>query len=270
MSDNYIGVPFVNQVSPAFQKEDFLGSDLSTITVGSASYTYAYELSTDVPGANTENLFVVLDNVIQEPDSAYLIHENSSNQPRIISFQGTVASSAVIYVVHRGIGSFEMKPPTGSVDSDQLATNLKSFTTDVFTGDASTTAFTLSETPPNANSILVTVDGVVQKVTTNYTLSSNVLTFTSAPDASAEIEVKHMGVRGVIRRGPDYQLDTFTGDGSTTAFTLSNGGVPTNSAFVYYNGICMKPTTDYAVSGNTLTFTFAPLSSSDIQVRYQL
>jgi len=271
MSESYIGVNSPNRVSAAFQKEDFLGSDLSTITVGSASYTYAYELDTDVDGANAENLYVVLDNVVQEPDTAFVIHENSSSQPRIIQFQGTVASTAVIYVVHRGIGSFTMKPPTGSVGADQLAANLKSFTTDTFTGDGSTATFTLSETPTYSSSVMVFVDGILQKETTNYTISGSTLSFGgTAPSASSEIEAKHMGLRGVMRRGPDYQYDAFTGDGSTVAFTLSNTGVPTNSAFVFYNGICLKPTDDYSISGNTMTITFAPVSASEIMVRYQI
>ena len=94
-----------------------------------------------------------------------------------------------------------MKPPTGSVGADQIATNLKSFTTDAFTGDGSTTAFTLTETPAVANSVMVFVDGILQKSTTNYSISGATLTFTSAPDASAEIEAKHMRLRGVVRRG---------------------------------------------------------------------
>ena len=102
----------------AFQKEDFLGSDLSTITVGSVSYTNAYELDTDVDGANAENLYVVMDNVVQEPDVAFVIHENASSQPRILQFTSSVVSTASIYVVHRGIGSMSMKPPTGSVGAD--------------------------------------------------------------------------------------------------------------------------------------------------------
>ena len=270
MSESYIGINAPNRVSAAFQKEDFLGSDLSTITVGSASYTNAYELDTDVDGSNAENLYVVMDNVVQEPDVAFLIHENSSSQPRILQFTSSVVSTASIYVVHRGIGSMSMKPPTGSVGADQIATNLKSFTTDAFTGDGSTTAFTLTETPAVANSVMVFVDGILQKSTTNYSISGATLTFTSAPDASSEIEAKHMGLRGVMRRGPDYQYDAFTGDGSTVAFTLSNGGVPTNSAFVFYNGICLKPTDDYSISGSTMTITFAPVASSEIMVRYQL
>ena len=270
MSESYIGVQSPNRVSAAFQKEDFLGSNLSTITVGSASYTYAYELDTDVDGANAENLYVVLDNVVQEPDTSFVIHENASSQPRIIQFLGAVSSTAVIYVVHRGIGSFTMQPPTGSVGADQLAANLKSFTTDAFTGDGSTVAFTLTETPTVANSVMVFVDGILQKTSTNYSISGATLTFTSAPDASSEIEAKHMGLRGVVRRGPDYQYDAFTGDGSTVAFNLSNSGVPTNSAFVFYNGVALKPTTDYSISGFVMTLTFAPVSASEIMVRYQI
>ena len=79
-----------------------------------------------------------------------------------------------------------------------------------------------------------------------------------------------MGIRGVMRRGPDYVYDSFTGDGSDTTFTLSNSGVPTNSAFVFYNGIALKPTTDYAISGAVLTTTFAPVNNSEIMVRYQI
>ena len=270
MSDGYIGVSAPNRISAAFQKEDFLGSALSTITISGTAYTHAKELDTDVDGANTENLHVVLDNVVQEPDVAYLIHENASSQPRILQFTSAVASTATIYVVHRGIGSTSMKPPTGSVGADQLTANMKGFTTDTFTASGSAAAFTLSETPPNANSIMVFVDGILQKITTNYGVSGNTLTFTSNPAASSEIEVKHMGVRGVMRRGPDYVYDSFTGDGSDTTFTLSNAGVPTNSAFVFYNGVALKPTTDYSISGAVLTTTFAPQSASEIMVRYQI
>ena len=266
MSDSYIGVPFVNRVSPNFLKEDFNGSNLSTIN----GHANSYELTTEVPGANAENLMVVIDNVIQQPDVAYVIRENASNQPKILNFQGALPSTASIYVIHRGIGSFTMKPPTGSVGADELASNLTSFTTDVFTGNGSATQYTLSETPPNANSLLVFVDGILQKVTTNFTVVGNTLTFDAAPDTGAEIEIKHLAVRSVIRRAPDFQLDTFTGDGSDTTFTLANSGVPTNSAFVFVNGSAMKPTTDYVISGNVLTFTSAPANSAVILVRYQI
>jgi hypothetical protein len=267
---NYIGVPYINQISPSFPKEDFNGSNFGNVTGAYATHTNAIALSVDVPGANAENLLVVLDNVVQEPDVAYTVHEDSNNQPKILKFSEAPATNASIYVVHRGIGNYNMAPPAGSVTSTQLASGLKNITTDSFTGNGSATAYTLTETPPHANSILVIVDGIVQKVSTNYNVSGATLTFSSAPDASAEIEVKHLGVRGVIRRGPDFQIDNLTGDGSATAFTLTNAGVTANNAFVYYNGVCLKPTTDYGISGTTITFTFAPVNASEIMVRYQL
>jgi len=267
---NYIGAPFINQISPAFQQEDFTDSNFGNVTAGSITHANSVTLSQAVPGANGENLLVVINNVIQQATSAFTIEQDSNGEPKILKLAEAPASSSSIYVVHRGIGSFQMKPPTGSVGQDELAANLKSFTNDVFTGDGSTAAFTLSETPPNANSVLVFVDGILQKSSTNYSISGTTLTFTSAPDASAEIEAKHFGIRGVVRRSTDYQYDAFTGNGSTTAFTLSTSGATTNSAFIFYNGIALKPTSDYSISGTTLTLTFAPVASSEIMARYQL
>ena len=110
----------------------------------------------------------------------------------------------------------------------------------------------------------------VGTLTTVGAYVGNTLTFTGAPDNNAEIEIKHLAIRSIIRRAPDFQLDTFTGDGSDTTFTLSNSGVPTNSAFVFVNGDAMKPTTNYAISGSVLTFTAAPANSAVILVRYQI
>ena len=59
---------------------------------------------------------------------------------------------------------------------------------------------------------------------------------------------------------------TATGDGSTTGFTVTSG-VTVNTALVFLNGVCQVPTTDYTVSGTTLTFTTAPVSADAIQIR---
>ena len=58
-----------------------------------------------------------------------------------------------------------------------------------------------------------------------------------------------------------------TGDGSTTAFTVTSGATVDN-VLVFENGVCQKPTTDYTVSGTTLTFQGgAPASGVAIQIR---
>jgi len=62
-----------------------------------------------------------------------------------------------------------------------------------FTGDGSTTAFTLNYTVSNVNSLLVTVADVIQEPTTAYTVSGTTLTFTSAPANSDTIHVRYLG-----------------------------------------------------------------------------
>ena len=54
---------------------------------------------------------------------------------------------------------------------------------DEFTGDNTQVNFTMSQSETSANSILVTISGVYQAPTNNYTVSGTTLTFTSAPPA---------------------------------------------------------------------------------------
>jgi len=64
-----------------------------------------------------------------------------------------------------------------------------------------------------------------------------------------------------------YTSGTATGDGSTTAFTISSGR-SVNDVLVHVNGIIMTPTTDYSISSTTLTFATAPAASAEIDFRY--
>jgi hypothetical protein len=64
-----------------------------------------------------------------------------------------------------------------------------------------------------------------------------------------------------------YTKGTNTGDNSTTAFTI-NSGRSVNDVLVLVNGFLLTPTTDYTISGTTLTFTTAPASSAEIVFRY--
>ena len=60
--------------------------------------------------------------------------------------------------------------------------------------------------------------------------------------------------------------DQFVGDGSQTNFTLSQS-TTTAGTLVSINGVIQLPTTAYSVSGTTLTFTEAPLSTDIIDAR---
>jgi len=64
---------------------------------------------------------------------------------------------------------------------------------------------------------------------------------------------------------------TFNGDDSTTAFTLSSltgaDSYTVAGVLVMLNGVVQEPTTVYGISGTTLTFTTAPATGDLIEVR---
>ena len=69
--------------------------------------------------------------------------------------------------------------------------------------------------------------------------------------------------------GADFTVmtaDAFSGNDSATGFTLSSAGT-TSTTLVAINGVVQIPTTAYAVSGTTLTFTEAPATGDAIDAR---
>ena len=61
-------------------------------------------------------------------------------------------------------------------------------------------------------------------------------------------------------------VDSFDGDNSTTAFTMTADST-TDGTIVDINGVVQLPTTAYTVSGNVITFTQAPASGDKITTR---
>lgn len=64
-----------------------------------------------------------------------------------------------------------------------------------------------------------------------------------------------------------YSPQNFTGDGSTTSFTLNFAPQNENSTFVYINGVYQNKNT-YSVSSTSLIFSEAPPTTSVIEVLY--
>ena len=134
---------------------------------------------------------------------------------------------------------------------------------DTFTGNGVTTAFTLSLTPSSADFISINIDGVSQ-LKSAYTLSTNIVTFTGIPDVGSVIEVKSWNSAAVgVLTGLTF--DSFTGNGSTVAYTLSTTPTNKNFTLVTIGGITQEKV-NYSVSGTTLTFTTAPPNTSPIEV----
>jgi hypothetical protein len=128
-----------------------------------------------------------------------------------------------------------------------LANNTVTFdisdnTVDSFTGNNSAVSFTLSKAPANNQNVLVTLDGVVQypsdAVTTRaYSVSNNVLTFTSAPGLGVSIQVRHIGFAGATSSAVTGFYGRTGNATLTTADNVSVGninstGVVTATSFV--------------------------------------
>ena len=244
---SYIGIQSQNQISPQFSREVINGD-------GSATQ---FTLIQDVPGFNADNIMVVVNNVIQEPVAAYTIKEDANGNPRVLDFgTGNVLSTTdECYVQHRGVGTLNMTPAAGSVNAAALQDNLRSGNVDSFTATAGQTAFTLTETPLNAQSISVFVNGIYQKPTTNFTVSGTTLTLTAGAVAGDEIDVIHHTIRTTV---------THVADGSVTS-----GKLDTNIQVAGTLGVTGNVTAsaDLSVSGNlTVSGTQTTINTATLDV----
>ena len=104
---------------------------------------------------------------------------------------------------------------------NEPATAYTSTTKDSFSGDGSTTAFTMSKSA-NVNAVRVVVENVIQDPTVAYTCSGTTLTFTSAPPSGTNnIYVVHLGPPAAtvappttINNATTYTADLTIADGA--------------------------------------------------------
>ena len=134
-------------------------------------------------------------------------------------------------------------------------------TVDTFSGNGSTTAFTLSTTPAGEDNLIVFIEGVYQNPV-DFTLSGTTLTFDVAPANGRNIIVYHVAA---LVSGNNLTHNQFTCNGSTTAFTLSLAPIHENNTQVFLNGVYQHKNT-YAVSGTTLTLDTAPANGVILEV----
>ena len=137
-------------------------------------------------------LSIAINNVVQRPNNdANNFTEGYAVEVRdIIVFQTAPTVNDIFF------GSL-----TGETRGTFDITNHK---IDNYTGDGSTTLYDLSQNVPNNESLLVSLNGVIQHPTTSgvtrsYSLVSGVtnkLQFTTAPALGVEIQIRHLGFAG--------------------------------------------------------------------------
>jgi hypothetical protein len=148
----------------------------------------SYDNGTKAKISRAAQLTISMNGVIQEP-------QNTSSPTAGFGFDldGVIVFSAAPAVSDIFWGY--------ALANNTVTFDISDNTVDNFTGNNSQVDFVLSKSPANNQNVLVTLDGVVQypsdaTTTRAYSVSSNVLTFSSAPGLGIAIQVRHIGFAG--------------------------------------------------------------------------
>jgi len=143
-----------------------------------------------------------------------------------------------------------------------------------FTGDGSTTAFTLAQSVVSGEALIVTIGNVVQEpgASAAYTAYGNTLTFSAAPANGDVITVRFFG--RAVDQPTSYAMALFkyVATASQTAFTGAdyNGAILAfsgNDVDVYLNGVHLD-STDYTPSnGDTITLASGAALNDELVIR---
>jgi hypothetical protein len=199
---------------------------------------------------------VFVENIQQEPITAYTVNNTS-----LVFTEAPPTGTNNVYVVYRNYQSgAQVSLPDGSITYSKLANNIRVFTTDNFTANGNVSSYGLTEPPADANTVFVTVDGVVQRAPVHYTTSGSTITFTSAPPFSANVHIRHLGFRTtstVTALPANSNISQPTLQGTTTAngnFLVTNGNV------ILSPGSVSAPALSF--SANTTTGLFMPVANT--------
>ena len=162
---------------------------------------------------STSSILVSVAGVVQEPEVAYNLTSGGTS----IVFSGAPTSGDTVFVIYLGIATDVGIINSGALTSltelatradsndlffvyDTSATTLKKIQTSNIvkasvtrsaTGDSSTTGFTVTS-GTSVDNVLVFLNGVAQKPTTDYTISSTTLTFIVAPESGEAIVIREL------------------------------------------------------------------------------
>ena len=225
---NTVSVELIHMVavSGVIARDDFTGNGSTT----------AFVLSMSITNENATQVYV---------DGVYQSKNNYTTSGSTLTFSTAPPNGAAVEVVH-----------IKAVDASSLNQNS-------FTGNGSTTAFTLSQSIDDENKTFVFIQGIYQEKSM-YSISGNTITFSTAPQNGYTVEV--MAFDTITIQTNSVAIDNFNGDGSTTGFALSVTPLNENVIDVYINGLYQQKNT-FSLSGNTLTFSTAPPNSSTIEIK---
>ena len=141
---------------------------------------------------------------ISAPSNADMTFDNSGTGSYV--FEGTTSmtlpkgNTAQRPTAEEGIirfntetGQYEVSQDGSTYVNLRTSADAGTITKDIFTGDGSTTTFTMSVEPTDLKNVIVYIDGVMQEPTQNYTMSGTSITTAG--------EAAHDGARIVVMHG---------------------------------------------------------------------
>ena len=153
-----------------------------------------------------------------------------------------------------------------------------------FSGNASTTAFTLVRQVVSPTDIDVYVENVKQEPTVAYSVSGYTLNFTEAPNtgtnnvyviyrASATSNYAYVPDGSITyaklaNNIKQFTVDTFTANGTGSTVALTEAPASANAVIVSVDGVIQTAPTNYTLSGSTITFTGVPESGANVVVKH--
>ena len=165
----YIGPVGLQNISSSTGNTEFSGNainnistnaDMSFGTQGTGQYVFTSNSGLVIPTGTTA--------------------ERPSAQEGILRFNTTT-------------GKYEVSEDGSTFTALRTEATAGTISKDIFTGDGSTTSFTMTTTPTDEKNVIVYIDGVMQEPTQNYTMSGT--TITTAGEAA------HPGARIVVMHG---------------------------------------------------------------------
>jgi len=225
--------------------------------------TTNYLLTDSVP--NTQDLLVSVQGLIQTPNIDYTMAGNTG-----VSFTTGVADGKEISLRYLALGP---SGADGAVGADGTGVGV-SFS-NIFTGDGLVSGFAVESSVPEAKDLLVTLNGIIQRPTADYTLVGNTgVYFDSALTSGFNLEARYLSMGGTGAPGPagsaaSFAKDVFTGDGVVSGFTMGRSVSNILETTVFLNGLAQFPDDNYFVNGTSLTFADGDIASGDlIMVRH--
>jgi len=141
----------------------------------------------------------------------------------------TAVVNGITYVYSSTYGTWTIVPASGNI----------AINTDTFIGDGTTTAFTMSYAPKDANNVVVNINGVIQLLDAyTVTVDSTTITFSSPPTVNAKINtiVFKSGAVSANSGGGGSGTDAWVRTQANNAYdTANSAGSFANGAFTAAN-----------------------------------